>query len=247
MQEGTKLCPKCYKVVPKDAVLCPYCGYRFPQKVEESPSLKCPNCGREVPSDAVLCPYCGYRIVKYQPQPAYVRYKERRPKKKHDYFTNPTYQNFRRIAIPIIAVLGVIFYVAASLSTTFEVKDIPQNIPENLREQISGMIVAGIMLTLLQIFLIIVTLVFAFLNYSNYKYSGLLSLTSLSVVIVAILDSLLATDLMAALDKAQVQYTYMVGFGSYIVTILFYGFFIVTGLEALTYYIGEASKQTNVG
>jgi len=82
MQEGTKLCPKCYKVIPKDAVLCPYCGYRFPtQQHQEEIKTTCPRCGREVPSDANLCPYCGYNLGG---KPIYLVKKVK--EKKYDYF-----------------------------------------------------------------------------------------------------------------------------------------------------------------
>ncbi len=48
-----KTCPKCGRVVPMDAVFCPYCGFKLVS------TKKCIKCGRDIPADAAFCPYCG--------------------------------------------------------------------------------------------------------------------------------------------------------------------------------------------
>ena len=51
-------CPACYRTVPANAEVCPYCGYRFNQSYYTR--SYCPSCQNEVSADADFCPYCGY-------------------------------------------------------------------------------------------------------------------------------------------------------------------------------------------
>ncbi len=244
MQEGTKLCPKCYKVVPKDAVLCPYCGYRFPQKIEEEKTSKCPNCGREIPSDAVLCPYCGYRIVKYQPpQPVYVTYEERRPKKKYDYFTKPLFQKIRKIAIPLFLVLGIIFNVVSNLSMTLTIEEVPQSAPQSLQEQYLS--ISGIVLgfTILILILIIATFIFAFLIFYNYKFSLVVAALCISILVLWNIANIYGMELLRVIDKAGIKYSYTISPAGQIATVFAYLSFITVMLLAVEYYIGESTKE----
>jgi len=63
-QAGMKKCPNCGKMVPSDALFCPYCGHKFE---EEKKTKKCVKCGREIPEDAMFCPYCGAPQVLHCP------------------------------------------------------------------------------------------------------------------------------------------------------------------------------------
>lgn len=58
-------CPRCYRRIPKDAVICPLCGHkRADLPTDATPTdLVCPQCYRRIPKEAVICPVCGHQLA----------------------------------------------------------------------------------------------------------------------------------------------------------------------------------------
>ena len=52
-------CPYCGKLVSRDAVSCPQCGYHLPRKVSKKSLMQCPDCGSMISLDVTSCPQCG--------------------------------------------------------------------------------------------------------------------------------------------------------------------------------------------
>ncbi|SEK65894.1 replication restart DNA helicase PriA [Butyrivibrio sp. ob235] len=64
--KGERLCPKCGKLLPREAAFCTACGEKLPMPEPAQapvPAGKvCPNCGKQLSDDAVFCTSCGTRI-----------------------------------------------------------------------------------------------------------------------------------------------------------------------------------------
>jgi DNA repair protein RadD len=54
---GTKVCPECEAIVPKQAAECPICGHDFPRQA--APTKTCENCGEQNGLTAKTCKACG--------------------------------------------------------------------------------------------------------------------------------------------------------------------------------------------
>lgn len=57
-----KVCEKCKKNIPDDAIFCPYCGEK---KQEENGQqiLFCPECGEKIEKGYINCPKCGKLLI----------------------------------------------------------------------------------------------------------------------------------------------------------------------------------------
>jgi RNA polymerase subunit RPABC4/transcription elongation factor Spt4/uncharacterized membrane protein YeaQ/YmgE (transglycosylase-associated protein family) len=51
-------CKACFRKIPADAKLCPYCGHAVGLFRKTRWAL-CGNCQRKIPADAAICPYCS--------------------------------------------------------------------------------------------------------------------------------------------------------------------------------------------
>jgi len=54
-----KACPDCAETVPRNAIDCPHCGYRFPLS---RGFKRCGSCERPVKAEARVCRFCNHRF-----------------------------------------------------------------------------------------------------------------------------------------------------------------------------------------
>lgn len=62
-----KQCEACSRIIPPDAILCPYCGHREEHQIEKSTikqnfPLNCPSCGSKTEPGVKFCYYCGSEL-----------------------------------------------------------------------------------------------------------------------------------------------------------------------------------------
>lgn len=60
-------CPGCGKLIDKDDVFCPECGYKMPEieeeaEAEDEEQRLCPACGEKIDKGTLFCPVCGAYI-----------------------------------------------------------------------------------------------------------------------------------------------------------------------------------------
>lgn len=56
-------CPNCGRVIPNDAVICPFCKNDFEEKnMSEKKEGFCPGCGVKIDGVPVYCFKCGYKM-----------------------------------------------------------------------------------------------------------------------------------------------------------------------------------------
>ncbi len=66
--KGETPCPKCGKILPKDAAFCTSCGEKIVKEEsikmgQQSDSIVCPNCGKKLSADARFCTGCGTAVA----------------------------------------------------------------------------------------------------------------------------------------------------------------------------------------
>lgn len=56
-------CPKCGRIIPNDAIICPFCKQDFEGKnISEKQEGFCPSCGVKLDSFPAFCFKCGYQL-----------------------------------------------------------------------------------------------------------------------------------------------------------------------------------------
>jgi len=141
----------------------------------------------------------------------------------------------------------LLIYIIAASSSSFEIKSIPSNIPDNLRTQLASLTGAIFGIGAVEIALLIFLVICGVLLVFNYKYSGLVTVLSIIIVVLDTVGQLFMNEYLATMDKAHVTYSYTVGDWIYILLAIFYVFLLLIALNAITYYIGEQSKNKNLG
>lgn len=60
---SNRRCPKCGRIIPLDAVICPFCKHDFEEKnINEKKQGFCPKCGVKLDGTPKFCYKCGVKL-----------------------------------------------------------------------------------------------------------------------------------------------------------------------------------------